>query len=50
METLKIKNIKETISVIDKKDKVKKDKLTKMFEEIGLSTKQIEGIFDFIKY
>lgn len=50
LETLKIKNIKETISVIDKKDKVKKDKLTKMFEEIGLSTKQIEGIFDFIKY
>jgi hypothetical protein len=42
--------VRETISIIDKKEKVKKDKLTEMFKEIELTNTQIEAIFEFIKF
>lgn len=48
--TLWIKNIVETISVIDKKDKVRKDKLKEMFFDVWLTENQIEKIIEFIKF
>jgi hypothetical protein len=47
---LGIKNILETIGIIDKKEKVKEDKLIEMFKEINLTDIQIKSIFEFIKF
>lgn len=43
-------NIVKTISIIDKKNKVRNDKLKEMFLESGLDKKQIEKIIEFIKF
>lgn len=43
-------NIVNTISIIDKKDKLRKDKLKEMFLEIWLSEKQINEIRDFLYF
>ena len=50
LENLWIENIKETISIIDKKDKIRKEKLLEMLKELNLSEKQIEEIFGFIEF
>ena len=49
LESLNISDITWTISVIDKKDKVRKDKLIVMLQEVGLNEEQINNIFDFIQ-
>jgi histidyl-tRNA synthetase len=50
LESIWVKKIKETIWFIDKKDKIKAEKLREMFVEIGLSSNQINEIFQFIKF
>ncbi|MDR2411483.1 MAG: hypothetical protein LBD88_02675 [Candidatus Peribacteria bacterium] len=45
-----IKNISEIIGIIDKKEKVKEEKLTEMFKKIELTDTQIKAIFEFIEY
>ncbi|MDD3793383.1 MAG: histidine--tRNA ligase [Candidatus Gracilibacteria bacterium] len=50
LESIGIKNIKETISIIDKKDKVRHDKLREMFSFIGLKEEIIDKIVEFIKF
>jgi histidyl-tRNA synthetase len=50
LESLEIDNIVETIWVIDKKDKVNKDKLISMFEWINLWPVQIDSIFEMIDF
>ncbi len=42
--------IVKTISIIDKKDKVRGDKLKEMYLEVGLKEKQINNIKDFIAF
>jgi histidyl-tRNA synthetase len=49
LASLEISNIAGTIWVIDKKDKVRKDKTTVMLEEVGLNSNQITSIFNFIE-
>ena len=48
LENLNIIKIAEIISVIDKKDKVSKEKLTTMFESNNLDKKQIKQILELI--
>ena len=48
LENLEIENISWTISIIDKKDKVNREKLTSMFEDNNLNKNQINWIFDLI--
>ena len=43
-------NLGDTISVIDKKDKVRWDKLNEMFLAVWLTEKQINSIKEFVKY
>ena len=50
LEDLGIKNIIETIWIIDKKDKVSRDKLVSMFEEIDLWEFQIDSILRLIDF
>lgn len=50
LQNLDILDIKSTISIIDKKDKVRKDKLTQMFLDIWVNESQISKIFDFISF
>lgn len=50
LEFIGIKNVKETISIIDKKDKVRHDKLKEMFISIWLTEETIEKIVQFIKF
>ncbi len=50
LESIWIKNIKETISIIDKKDKVRHDKFKEMFLSIWLNEKNIEDVVEFIKF
>lgn len=50
LESIEIENIKDTISIIDKKDKVSKEKLKEMLESLKLKDKQIEEILKFIAY
>jgi histidyl-tRNA synthetase len=47
LTSILIKNIKETISIIDKKNKVKS--IVPMFESIWLENKQIQSILEYIK-
>ncbi len=48
LETLEISDIVWTISIIDKKDKLRKDKLQELFIWIWLNDSQISSIFEFI--
>ncbi len=48
LQSLEINDIVWTIWIIDKKDKVRKDKLTEMFLWVWLENSQIEKIFEFI--
>lgn len=48
--TLWVEKIVETISIIDKKDKLRSDKLKEMFFEIWLKETQIEKINEFISF
>lgn len=50
LESIWVTNIKETISIIDKKDKVRHEKLKEMFLSIWLSEQTIEKIVEFIKF
>ncbi|MFK7779891.1 MAG: histidine--tRNA ligase [Candidatus Gracilibacteria bacterium] len=50
LDTLGIEKKAETISVIDKKDKVRGDKLKEMFLAVPLLEKQIEKIEEFIRF
>ncbi|MDD2907062.1 MAG: histidine--tRNA ligase [Candidatus Gracilibacteria bacterium] len=50
LQTLEIENIAGTISIIDKKDKVRYDKLKEMFFSVGLNEVQIEKIVEFIRF
>ncbi|MDD3144719.1 MAG: histidine--tRNA ligase [Candidatus Gracilibacteria bacterium] len=50
LKSLSIENIAGTISIIDKKDKVRHDKLNEMFISIGLNNTQIEKIVEFIRF
>lgn len=50
LESIWIEKIKETISIIDKKDKVRHDKLKEMFISIWLTEEKIEKIVEFIKF
>lgn len=50
LENLWINKIKETIWIIDKKDKLTKEALEKMFYDLWLDKKQILDVFDFIKF
>lgn len=50
LKSLSIENIAWTISIIDKKDKVRHDKLNEMFISIWLNNTQIEKIVEFIKF
>lgn len=50
LESIWVTNIKETISIIDKKDKVRHDKLKEMFLSIWLREQTIEKIVEFIKF
>jgi histidyl-tRNA synthetase len=48
--SLEIENIVETIWIIDKKDKVNREKLISMFEGINLWWVQIDSIFEMIDF
>jgi histidyl-tRNA synthetase len=48
LENLAIKDISWTISIIDKKDKVNREKLTSMFENNNLNKKQIDWVLELI--
>ncbi len=48
LETLEISDIVGTISIIDKKDKLRKDKLQELFIWVWLNDSQISSIFEFI--
>jgi len=48
LETLEISDIVWTISIIDKKDKLRKDKLQELFIWVWLNDSQISSIFEFI--
>lgn len=48
LQSLEISDIVWTIWIIDKKDKVRKDKLTEMLLWVWLENSQIEKIFEFI--
>jgi len=50
LQTLEIENIAWTISIIDKKDKVRHDKLKEMFISLWLNNTQIDRIVEFIKF
>lgn len=50
LESLGIENIVETIWVIDKKDKVNREKLITMFEWINLKDEQIKSILDLVDF
>jgi histidyl-tRNA synthetase len=50
LESLDVKKLEEAISIIDKKEKIKKEKLTEMFKEIELTNAQIKEIFSFIEF
>ncbi len=50
LESLDIENIVETIWIIDKKDKVNREKLVSMFEWINLWWVQIDSIFEMIDF
>lgn len=50
LSTLWVEKVAETISVIDKKEKVRVDKLKEMFLEVWLTEQQIEKIIEFIKF
>jgi histidyl-tRNA synthetase len=50
LESLEIENIVETIWVIDKKDKVNREKLISMLEWINLWWIQIDSIFELIDF
>lgn len=50
LENLEIKNIVETIWIIDKKDKVNREKLIIMLEWVNLKDNQIKGILDLIDF
>ena len=50
LESLDIDNIVETIWIIDKKDKVNREKLVSMFEWIDLWWLQIDSIFELIDF
>lgn len=50
LQTLEIENIAWTISIIDKKDKVRHDKLNEMFISLWLNNNQIDRIVEFIKF
>lgn len=49
LESLNITDIAGTIWVIDKKDKVRKDKFAAMLQEVNLNEDQINQIFNFIE-
>lgn len=48
LESIKVEKIKETMWIIDKKDKLRKEDLEKMFSDLWLTKKQIWDIFLFI--
>lgn len=48
LESFWVENISDTISIIDKKDKVSRDKLIIMFWDIWLSENKIKSIISFI--
>lgn len=50
LEMLEIENIAWTISIIDKKDKIRYDKLKEMFISNWLNDTQIDKIVEFIKF
>lgn len=49
LEYIWVEKIVETIWVIDKKDKVRKDILTSMMDNLWLDTQQKESIFEYIR-